>query len=59
MYVYLVKERHNTLKSDEKLNHLPFMDDLKLFAKDDENEINGLLSTVQISSNDKRMEFGL
>ena len=47
-----------TLKSGEKLNHLLFMDDLKLFAKD-ERETNSLLSTVQIFSNDIRMEFGI
>ena len=46
------------LKSGDKLNHLLFMDDLKLFAKD-EREINGLLSTVQIFSNDIQMEFGI
>ena len=34
------------------------MDDLKLCAKD-EREINGLLSTVQIFSNDIQMEFGI
>ena len=46
------------LKSGEKPNHLLFMDDFKLFAKD-EREINSLLSTVQIFSNDVRMEFGI
>jgi len=46
------------LKNGDKLNHLLFMDDLKLFAKD-EREINGLLSTVQIFSNDIQMEFGI
>ena len=40
-----------SLKSGEKLNHLIFMDDLKLFAKD-EREMNSLPSTVQIFSND-------
>ena len=34
------------------------MDDLNLFAKD-EREMNGLLSTVQVFSNDIRMEFGI
>ena len=34
------------------------MDDLKRFAKD-EREIYGLHSTVQIFSNDIRMEFGI
>ena len=44
------------MKNGEKLNHLLFMDDLKIFAKS-EREINGLISTVQILSNDTGMEF--
>ena len=34
------------------------MDDLKIFAKS-EREVNGLVSTVQILSNDIGMEFGI
>ena len=34
------------------------MDDLKLFAKDD-NDLEGLLQTVKKSSNDISMSFGL
>ena len=34
------------------------MDDLKIFAKS-EREVNGLVSTVQILSNDTGMEFGI
>ena len=45
-----------TLKNGEKLNHLLFMDDLKIFAKS-ECEVNGLVSTVQILNNDTEMEF--
>ena len=52
-----VKSRY-TLKNGEKLNHLLFMDDLKIFAKS-EREVNGLVSTVQILSNDIGMEFGI
>ena len=47
-----------TLKSGEKLNHLLFMDDLKIFAKS-ECEINRFISTVQILSNDIGIEFGM
>ena len=46
------------MKNGEKLNHLLFMDDLKIFAKS-EREVNGLVSTVQILSNDIGMEFGI
>ena len=47
-----------TLKNREKLNHLLLMDDLKISAKS-EREINGLISTVQILSNDIGMGFGI
>ena len=46
------------LKNGEKLNRLLFMDDLKIFAKS-ERKINGLISIVQILSNDIGMEFGI
>ena len=46
------------LKSSDKLNHLIFIDDLKVFAKD-EREINFLLSTVQMFSNDIEIELGI
>ena len=41
-----------------RINHLLFMDDLKLFAKN-ENEIDSLVQTVRIFSNDIGMKFGL
>ena len=47
-----------TLKNGETLNHILFMDDLKIFAKSD-SEVDGLVSTVQILSNDIGMEFGI
>ena len=46
-----------TLKSGEKLNHLLFMDDLKIYGKS-EREINALVSTVELFSTDVGMEFG-
>ena len=46
-----------TLKDEERLDQVLFMDDLKIFAKS-EREVNGLVSTVQILSNDIGMEFG-
>ena len=46
------------MKNGEKLNHLLFMDDIKIFAKS-EHEINGLVSTIQILSKDTGMEFGI
>ena len=38
-----------TLGGGEKINHLLFMDDLKLYGKS-ENEIKGLVSTVEVFS---------
>ena len=40
-----------------KLNHLLFMDDLKIYRKN-ELEINALVSTVELFSTDVGMEFG-
>ena len=47
-----------TLKNGEKLNHLLFMDDLKIFEKS-KREKKGLVSTVQILSNNAGIEFGI
>ena len=41
-----------------KINHLFFMDDLKLFGKN-ENEIDSLASTVNLISQDIGMQFGI
>lgn len=43
---------------DLKINHLFFMEDLKLFSKN-EREIDGLLSSVQLLSKYICMEFGI
>ena len=42
----------------QKINHLFFMDDLKTYSKDD-NQQTGLLTVVKKFSDDIRMEFGL
>ena len=43
---------------DVKINHLLFMDDLKVYGKD-KVEIESLVSTVQLVSQDIAMEFGI
>ena len=43
---------------DMKINHLLFMYDLKMFAKS-KNEIDSLVSTVQVISQDIGMQFGI
>ena len=47
-----------TLGGGEKINHLLFMDDLKLYRKS-ENEIKGLVTTVEAFSQNIGMEFGI
>ena len=42
----------------EKVNHLMYMDDIKLFAKN-EKELETLIHTVRIYSRDIGMEFGI
>ena len=45
-------------KKECKLNHLLFMDDLKLFSKSEE-QMDTLVRTVYLLSNDIGMEFGM
>ena len=46
------------LRQTKKINHLLSIDDLKLFAKN-ESQIDSLVNTVGISSEDTKIEFGL
>ena len=45
-------------RSQEKLNHLMYMDDIKLFTKN-EKELETLIHTIRINSQDIGMEFGI
>ena len=45
-------------KSQEKINHLIYMDDIKLFAKN-EQELENLIHTVRIYSRAIEIEFGI
>ena len=45
-------------KSQEKINHLMYMDDINLFAKN-EKELETLIKTVRIYSQDIGMKFGI
>ena len=47
-----------TLKSGQRIHHLLYMDDLKLYGKK-EREIDSLINTVRIFSDDIGMKFGL
>ena len=53
-----VKTSHEWGRNEFKLNHLLFMDDLKLFGKSDD-QIDSLIQTVFTFSEDIGMEFGL
>ena len=52
------KASYELKKGGKKINHLLFMDDLKLFVKN-EDQIDNLVNTVRIFSEDIKMEFGL
>ena len=56
----LRREKLGYLFGEEKrsINHLLFMDDLKLYARDKE-DLGKLLEVVRVFSRDIRMEFGL
>ena len=45
-------------RSQEKINHLMYMDDIKLFAIN-EKELETLIHTIRIYSKDIGMEFGI
>ena len=50
--------RYQLKKGGSRINHLMFMDDIKLFGKGTK-EIDTLVQTVRIVSGDIRMEFGI
>ena len=52
------KASYELKKGGKKINHLLFMDDLKLFAKN-EDQIDSSVNTVRIFSEDIKMEFRL
>ena len=45
-------------RSQEKINHLMYVDDIKLFGKN-ENELETLIHAVRIYRQDIGMEFGI
>ena len=52
-----LKQEHSFGKDKERLNHLLFMDDLRLFGSND-NEINSLVKVVKIVSGDIGTQYG-
>ena len=53
-----VKEGYSLGKDRAKLNHLLFIDDLKIYGKD-KDQLDSLVQTVRIFSNDIAMTFGI
>lgn len=58
MILRKVKAGYNLGKNKGKVNHFHFMDSLKLHGKN-EKQLDGLLNTVRIVSEDSRVEFGI
>ena len=52
------KSAYEFLGSKEKINHLLFVDDMKLYCCN-ENELDWLVQTIRIFSNDIEIEFAL
>ena len=46
------------LDKQTKINHLLYVDDLKLYGTND-SKLTGLINTVKLISDDIKMEFGL
>ena len=58
MILRRTKIAYEVKKGGVKVNHLMFMDHLKLFAKN-ENQIDSLVNKVRLFSNDIKIEFGM
>ena len=52
------KEAYEFSGSKEKINHLLFMGDLKLYSRN-EKELDSLVQTIHVFGVDIRMEFGI
>ena len=53
-----MKNGYHLGKNRPKVNHLLYMDDLKLYAKD-KKELDALIQTVRVFSKDIGMDFGI
>ena len=54
----MTKPGYEFAKNRENMNHLLYMDDLKLYAKS-EKELDSLIQTVRAFSKDVGMQFGI
>ena len=53
-----IKQGYSFGKGKERLNHLLFMDYLKLYAGSNDNVIDSLVKVVKVVSRDNGMQFG-
>ena len=53
-----VKAAYEFSESKEKINHLLFMDDLKLYSRN-EKRLDSLVQTIRVFSEDIGMKFGI
>ena len=53
-----IKQGYSFGKGKERLNHLLFMDDLKLYAGSNDDGIKSLVKVVKVVCGDNEMQFG-
>ena len=58
MILRKAKAAYEVAGSTEKINHLLFMDDLKLYNRN-EKELHSLVQTICVFSKDIGMKFGI
>ena len=57
-YLLCVAPGYHFASNGQKVKHLLFMDDLKLYASN-EKSLESIIQTVRVFSNDIGMEFGV
>ena len=57
LFIIVSAAEYKLSRSQEKINHLMYMEDIKLFAKN-EKELETLIHAIRIYSQDIGMEFG-
>ena len=60
-FIYIFRkctEDYKFIKSQEKINHIMYMDNIKIFAKN-EKELETSIQTIRIYSKDVGMEVGI
>ena len=58
LILFLLAKINSNSQYEYKINHLLYIDDLKLYTSND-NELEGLIKTVKVFSDNIGMQFGL